>query len=323
MAILITGSAGFIGYHTVKALIDKGEMVYGVDNLSNNPQLARRRLDELHKLKNYTHINCDIKDTQYIEYQVGKAEIKTCIHLAAKAGVQESLTNPKPYIDTNMLGFDAIFTYCTKHRIKLVYASSASVYGNSYGADKALHEGLKPLPVNLYGLSKYYNELVASKTDIETIGLRFFNVYGTHGRPDSLLYKLLNSTADKPVTLHNDGNLYRDWTHVDDIVDGIIAAVTLNSENLEEVVNLGRGKPVSVSHMVEMLRGMGVPVWALRSPQAPEEEMKVCWADTNKAHMLLGCIPRVDFEIGLRKVVNWFTTAKHQAKKKDQSWGWC
>lgn len=310
MAILITGVAGFIGYHVAREFLRRGDTVLGIDNFSSNLALADIRLArlDLEGGDRFIFRKGSVSDKEGLEKFIGGHTVTLCIHLAARAGVQESEVNPKPYIDTNFRGFETIIQLCQSNDIPLVYASSASVYGNTSDHDGRQRESLLPLPTNLYGISKYYNELVAKeywdRHAFPSIGLRFFNVYGTWGRPESFLYKLLQSTPDKIVAVNHMGAMERDFTHVSDIVHGIwlaTEAVTHTWKPQGKVFNLGNDSPVKLRAAVSLLGG-----FVSYSDHLPPGEIVRSWSDNSFAKAALTYQPAMGIESGLAALRHWW-----------------
>ena len=243
--ILLTGAAGFIGFHTAKALLEKGDKIIGIDNINDyyDPKLKLSRLKILKKYKNFKFYKKDIKSPLEIPK---KNKINAICHLAAQAGVRYSIENPRAYETSNMLGTLNILEFARQNKIKsVVFASSSSVYGNSkeipFKESQKLDE-----PISLYAATKKANELYAYTYfhlyNINMIGLRFFTVYGPWGRPDMALFKFTsNILNNKPIEVFNNGDLKRDFTYVDDIVQGIIASldklIEINNQNLSNINN--------------------------------------------------------------------------------------
>ena len=244
--ILITGVAGFIGYHLARKI--KGDII-GIDNLNDyySVSIKKNRIKELQMLKNFNFFKVDISDKETLNaiFKIYRPEL--VIHLAGQAGVRYSNENPTAYIKTNLEGFFNVIECCKKYNAKhLVYASSSSVYGN---AEKPCKETDTLSPQSLYAVTKAFNEQLANTYDINTTGLRFFTVYGESGRPDMFISKLIN--ADQ-ITLYGNGELKRDFTYIDDIINGIIKA-TRPSEEKHRIYNLGSSNPVTINEVVDIV----------------------------------------------------------------------
>ncbi len=229
MHILVTGAAGFIGYHLSEKLLARGDTVTGLDNLNDYyaVSLKEARLDRLQKHAAFHFIRADLQDRAAMEALFAQNRFDAVINLAAQAGVRYSLENPHAYIDSNIVGFMNILECCRHHDIgHLVYASSSSVYGMNSAMPFSVHDNVDH-PISLYAASKKANELMAHTYShlygIPTTGLRFFTVYGPWGRPDMALFLFTKAIlAGEPIQVFNNGNMQRDFTYVDDIVEGII-----------------------------------------------------------------------------------------------------
>ena len=258
---LITGSAGFIGFHLSKKLLTKGFIVIGIDNLNNyyDQKLKKDRNKILKKFKNYKFKKIDIRDYKKLESIFKKNLIHGVINLAAQAGVRYSLKNPRSYIENNINGFFNILELSKKYKIKkLVYASTSSIYGlqkkfplkENFNTDN---------PIQLYAATKKSNELMATSYShlykMDTVGLRFFTVYGPWGRPDMALFKFTkNIIMGKPIEVFNKGKHERDFTYVDDIVDGIInIIINKKSKFGAKIFNIGNGKKIKLLKYIQLI----------------------------------------------------------------------
>lgn len=239
MKILVTGAAGFIGFHVCQYLLSRGEEIVGIDNINDyyDPKLKHGRLNELAKhpqSANFQFIKMDIAHRDEMELMFTQHKFDKVVHLAAQAGVRYSIENPHAYIDSNIVGFTNILEGCRHHKVQhLVYASSSSVYGANESMPFSVSDNVDH-PVSLYAASKKANELMAHTYshlyDLPTTGLRFFTVYGPWGRPDMALFKFTKAIiADEPIKVYNYGNHRRDFTYIDDIVSGIIATLDHNA----------------------------------------------------------------------------------------------
>ena len=265
MRCFVTGTAGFIGFHLAKLLLDQGNEVFGYDNVNSyyNSELKETRLSILKKYPQFQFQRNDLADAESINGIFRSFRPEIAVNLAAQAGVRYSLDNPRAYIDSNIVGFLNILEACRHHPVRhLVYASSSSVYGNR---DKTpfSEADFVDEPISLYAASKKSNELMAHTYahlfDMAITGLRFFTVYGPWGRPDMAAYIFAKKIYEgKPIQVFNHGDLYRDFTYIDDIVSGI--EKTLNSPpkpNAKgvraKVYNIGNHRPEKLSHFVEVL----------------------------------------------------------------------
>ncbi len=258
---LITGSAGFIGFHLSKKLLTKGFIVIGIDNLNNyyDQKLKKDRNKILKKFKNYKFKKIDIRNYKKLESIFKKNLIHGVVNLAAQAGVRYSLKNPRSYIENNINGFFNILELSKKYKIKkLVYASTSSIYGlqkkfplkENFNTDN---------PIQLYAATKKSNELMATSYShlykMDTVGLRFFTVYGPWGRPDMALFKFTkNIIMGKPIEVFNKGKHERDFTYVDDIVDGIInIIINKKSKFGAKIFNIGNGKKIKLLKYIQLI----------------------------------------------------------------------
>lgn len=276
MTILITGSAGFIGSEVVLKLLDDGVKVVGVDNHNDyyDPKLKEDRLNRFINHENYTHYRVDIANQNELEECFKKHNITHVVHLAAQAGVRYSIDNPLSYIESNLVGFAHILECCRHHKVQhLVYASSSSVYGANQTMPFSIHDNVDH-PLSLYAATKKSNELMAHTYShlygLPTTGLRFFTVYGPWGRPDMSPFKFADAIVkDKPLQIYNYGNHQRDFTYIDDIVEGIISVLRKPAKPNSDwsglapdsgssfapwrVYNIGNSEPVELMDYVQAL----------------------------------------------------------------------
>ncbi len=230
--ILVTGAAGFIGFHLSKKLLEDGREVVGLDNINDyyDPQLKRDRLSQLKSFSGFIHSEHDIADRRQMPHMFEEHRFDAVVNLAAQAGVRYSLINPHSYVDTNLVGFVNILEGCRHTKVKhLVYASSSSVYGANTNMPFSVHNNVDH-PVSLYAASKKANELMAHTYshlyNLPTTGLRFFTVYGPWGRPDMALFLFTKAILeDRPIDVFNNGNMERDFTYIDDIVEGVFRVI--------------------------------------------------------------------------------------------------
>ena len=261
MNILVTGCAGFIGFHLSQFLCKKNinSKVYGFDNLNNfyTPLLKRKRINILKKNSNFFFKKIDLEDKNKIENIFKKNNIQIVIHLAAQAGVRDSLKIPEAYLKSNFVGFLNIINISNKHKVKkFIYASSSSVYGDK--KKFPLLEKMKINPKNIYSATKKLNEDIADDlskiSKMKMIGLRFFTVYGKFGRPDMLIYKFLNSLFNKKkFYLYNNGNHFRDYTHIDDVVTLIFGLINKKFLKNHDVYNICSGNSVDINKLVKYI----------------------------------------------------------------------
>ncbi len=261
MNFLITGSAGFIGFHLSKFLCKKftKSKIIGFDNLNNfySQNFKKKRVKELKKFNNFIFKKIDLSDEKKVENIFKKNKIKIVIHLAAQAGVRDSLKMPGEYIKSNFIGFLNIISFANKYKIKkFIFASSSSVYG-----DKKifpLRENMKVNPKNIYSATKKINEDIAEDlsnvSNMKMIGLRFFTVYGKFGRPDMFIFKFLRSLFNKnKFNLFNYGNSYRDYTHIDDVINIIYELIKKNVKNNFQIFNVCSNKSININKLVNTI----------------------------------------------------------------------
>jgi len=314
MAILVTGVAGFIGFHTAKKLVEMGEKVVGVDNLSEYYDV-RLKIDRLNELGNsIKFIRGDISDYNFMKEIFDNNKINSILHLAAQAGVRYSLENPFEYEKTNNLGTLTIFELAKLNKVNnVVYASSSSVYGGNTHFPFSIKDRVDN-PISVYAATKKYNELLAESYSklygINMTGLRFFTVYGPWGRPDMFMYKLLDAINEgKSVDIYNNGDHIRDFTFIDDIVRGIISSYENNTKG-SKIYNLGNNMPVELMKVVEILeKNMDKSVKKNYLPMQKGDVYKT-YADIGKTISELNWEPTTTIEEGISKFVEWYKKYK-------------
>ncbi len=310
--ILITGAAGFIGFHLSLFLKKRNDQVFGLDNFNNyyNPKLKYMRAQVL-KEHEIEVIEGDICDQTLLEDLLEKQKITHVVHLAAQAGVRRSLTHPQEYVKNNLQGFVSLLEALKKHpSVKLTYASSSSVYGSCMKIPFKESDPLQ-IPSNIYGITKQTNEQMAtnyhSLYGISVTGLRFFTVYGPWGRPDMAYFKFTDHILQKkPIDIFYLGKMQRDFTYIDDIVQGTAQAIDLESEC--EIFNLGNHKPVFLLdfiHVLESHIGKSAQKNFLSSSKG---EALITFADISKAQKILNFSPKTNIETGLQKFIQWYKT---------------
>lgn len=334
MTVLVTGAAGFIGYHVSQALINRGECVIGLDNMNDyyDVTLKQERLKRLTHHECFTFLQIDLSDRNALESAFEQYGFTHVINLAAQAGVRYSIEDPDAYLKSNLIGFHYLLECCRRFPVEhLVYASSGSVSGlNCYlpssVSDQTGH------PMSLYAATKRSNELCAHAYahlyGISTTGLRFFSVYGPWGRPDMALYLFSDlMRAGSTIELYNYGEMTRDWTHIDDITSGILAAldhpaqadplwrgdqgILERSSAPFRLYHLGRGEPVALREAVTLLEeAHGVKAHIKLSPMQPGD-VKDTYAEIEAARVELGFEPRVNLREGIQDFVRWYQ-AYHQ-----------
>lgn len=313
MKILITGAAGFIGMHLSKAYLSKNNIIYGIDNISSSydKNLKLQRLKILKKYKNFIFTKIDISSDKFIK-KIQKIDFDLVIHLAAQAGVRDNLYNPKAYYNPNIKGFFNILELSKIKKIKLLfYASSSSVYGNA----KSFSENDSSRDVlNFYAASKKTNEIMASAYSslfgITTIGLRFFSVYGPWGRPDMAPYIFIDSLyKSKKINLINEGQMFRDFTYIDDVVDGILKLQIYyqkNKNTVSNVINLGSSKRVKVNKFLNIIESITNKKAQIMNTFSSKGEMLSTKSKNNKINKLVGFSSKFDVNEGIKKTVQWY-----------------
>ena len=313
MKILITGCAGFIGFHTVEKFLEKKLKVVGIDNLNNyyDIKLKKDRLKLLKKNnKDFLFIKKDIKSINFLKKIVKKNKISTIVHLAAQAGVRDSISNPKKYFDNNVIVFFNILEVCRKFKIKLIYASSSSVYGE----EKPMKEETETKPIQFYAATKKTNETMAEVYSklyhFNSIGLRFFTVYGPYGRPDMSYYQfskmLLNN---KKINIHNKFNHSRDFTYISDVTNFIYKCylnIKKNKKIRNSIYNVGNGKKISLKSLVFLLEKNFKKKFKVNLLDKQTGDIKDTLADITKAKKDLEFKQKISFMQGIKKFTTWF-----------------
>ncbi len=311
--ILITGSAGFIGFHLSKYLLENYNniQVIGIDNLNNyyNPLLKEKRNDILKNYENYNFIKMDFSNWDDLVNNLDDKNIDLIVHLGAQAGVRYSLENPWAYESSNLLGTLNIFELARKLNIeKVVYASSSSVYGGNKKIPFSEDDNVDK-PVSLYAATKKSNELMAYTYhhlyDIKMIGLRFFTVYGEYGRPDMAYFKFAKKIlSNEPIDIYNYGDMERDFTYISDVVDGIVSSIERDFDY--EIFNLGNSRPVKLMYFVELIEKYLNKEAEKNFLPMQDGDVLRTYADLNKSSKLLNYNPKVSIEDGLKRFCNWF-----------------
>ncbi len=327
--ILITGSAGFIGFHLSKLLLYKNYTVAGIDNLNNyyDPKLKEDRLAILKQNKNFIFHEKDIKDRYSVDNIFNKFNPDYVINLAAQAGVRYSLKNPYAYVDSNLVGFMNILEACRKYPVKhLIYASSSSVYGGNKIVPFSTKHNVDH-PVSLYAATKKANELMAHTYShlygIPTTGLRFFTVYGPWGRPDMAYFSFTkNILSGKPIKVFNHGKMERDFTYIDDIVEGVfrlLDKVPVGNKEWDEskddlstsfapykIYNIGNNNPVPLMRFINVLEEkLGKKAEKIFMDMQPGDVLRT-YADVSDLEKDINFKPKTSIEEGLDKFVGWY-----------------
>jgi len=315
MTLLLTGTAGFIGFHAAKKFLSLGYEVVGIDNLNDyyDVALKKSRLDLLEKEPGFIFFRQDLADRGAMGEILKNFKLDRIVHLGAQAGVRYSLSNPHAYIDSNVVGTMNILEAARLQGVEhLVYASSSSVYGANVELPFSIKDRTDH-PVSLYAATKKANELMAQTYshlyDIPCTGLRFFTVYGPWGRPDMAYFKFAEAiTAGKAIDVYNNGDMSRDFTYVDDIIDGIVAALARipGAEQRHKVYNLGNSHPERLLDMIELLEAsLGRVATKNFMPMQPGDVYST-YADISDSTADLGFLPKVPLAEGLNKFAEWY-----------------
>lgn len=329
MKVLVTGAAGFIGFHLSRRFLDMGHEVVGLDIVNDyyDPAIKFDRLAILNDYDQFTHAKIDLCDTSEMESLFAKHQFTHVVNLAAQAGVRYSIDNPRAYVDSNVVGYLNILEGCRHNKVEhLVYASSSSVYGLNTHMPLSTHSGVDH-PMSLYAATKKANEMMAhsysSLYDLPTTGLRFFTVYGPWGRPDMALFLFTkNILAGKPINVFNYGKMRRDFTYIDDIIEGVVR-VTMNtavpnaawngdcpdpatSSCPYRIYNIGNNNVVELSRYIEVLEEcLGKKAIMNMMPMQPGD-VPATEADVSDLQNDVGFKPDTSIDTGIRNFVDWY-----------------
>jgi UDP-glucuronate 4-epimerase len=309
MKVLITGAAGFIGSHLSERLLDDGLVVVGLDNFDDfyDPRIKRQNIKDCLKNKNFRLVEADIRDIAAMDKAVGSG-VEIIIHLAAKAGVRPSIEKPLLYADVNINGTMVLLEAAKKHKVnKFIFGSSSSVYGNNKKVPFSEDDNVD-FPISPYAATKKAGELICHTYHhlygICITPLRFFTVYGPRQRPDLAIHKFANLIEQgKPIPVYGDGSMMRDFTYIDDIIDGTVAA--MNKCTGFSIYNLGESRPISVNDLItEIEKALGKKAVKEYLPPQPGDVERT-YADVTKAVNELGYKPNTTIQAGLAKFVQW------------------
>lgn len=320
--ILITGSSGFIGFHLSQRLLQDGYSVIGIDNMNDyyDVSLKQARLEILRQNHNFQFFPLDLCDRTSLSNLFREKNITTVINLAAQAGVRYSLENPYAYVDSNLVGFVNLLEACRHHNIQhLVYASSSSVYGANKKIPFSTKDNVDN-PVSLYAATKKANELMAHTYshlyNIPTTGLRFFTVYGTYGRPDMAYFIFTKNILEgKKIKVFNYGDMQRDFTHIDDIIEGVVRVMKKiptpqtdnpNSKAPYRLYNIGNNQPVKLIDFIAAIeKSLGITAEKEFFPIQPGD-VPITYADVDDLYQTIGFKPSTPMEKGIDEFVQWY-----------------
>ena len=327
--VLVTGAAGFIGFHASSRLLDSGNDVVGLDNLNAyyDVTLKQARLAQLRERAGFTFVHADIADRSAVERLFSEERFEKVLHLAAQAGVRYSITNPHAYVDSNVSGFLNILEGCRHNRVgHLVYASSSSVYGANTQMPFSVHQNVDH-PISLYAATKKANELMAHTYShlysLPTTGLRFFTVYGPWGRPDMAFFLFTRAILEgMPLNVFNHGKMRRDFTYISDIVEGVVQALETvarpngkwssdspdpsSSSAPYRLYNIGNHQPVELMHVIRLLEKQLGKSAELNMLDMQPGDVPMTYADIDDLRRDLGVQPVTSIEKGIEQFVEWY-----------------
>ena len=313
MKIIVTGSSGFIGYHLAKKLLELNHTVYGIDSINNyyDVKIKNNRTKELKKFKNFFFLKVDLKNKAKIEKYFKKIKINLIINLAAQAGVRYSITSPQKYFDNNILGFFNLIEFARKYNIKnIVSASSSSVYGENKKIPFSEKDRVDNL-TQFYAATKRSNEIIGEVYSkiykMNFTFLRLFTVYGPWGRPDMAMVKFVtNIIKKKRIDVFNKGNHHRDFTYIDDIVDGIVKACFKKKKHNYRIYNLGSGKKIALTKLINTIQSkLGLKA-KINLKKMQKGDVKKTLSDLTRSKKELNYNPRVKIEEGIDRYIKWY-----------------
>jgi UDP-glucuronate 4-epimerase len=329
MKILVTGAAGFIGYHVSEKLLARGDTVVGLDNLNDyyDPRLKESRLERLRKSKNFKFVKADLSDRAAMDEVFSQGKFQRVVHLAAQAGVRYSIEKPHVYVDSNVVGFLHMLEGCRHNKVEhMVYASTSSVYGLNGTLPFSVHDNVDH-PISLYAATKKANELMAHSYSylyqMPLTGLRFFTVYGPWGRPDMALFLFTKAILeDKPINVFNNGDMIRDFTYIDDIVEGVVRALDrvpnpniawdamnpdpATSKAPYALYNIGNNQPVKLLEFIEAIEtSLGKKAVKNLMPMQAGDVRSTA-ADVQDLMRDVGFKPNTPVTTGIHNFVKWY-----------------
>jgi UDP-glucuronate 4-epimerase len=335
MKILVTGAAGFIGYHLSRRLLQNDYVVTGLDNLNDyyDVQLKKERLKQLEPFNKFSFVPLDLADREGMRRLFENSRFDIVVNLAAQAGVRYSLENPHSYVDSNLVGFVNILEGCRHTKVShLVYASSSSVYGLNTRMPFSVHDNVDH-PISLYAASKKSNELMAHTYSylygLPTTGLRFFTVYGPWGRPDMALFLFTKAIIEgRPIKVFNHGKMKRDFTYIDDIIEGVVRVMDVipepnaswSSDNPDpgtspapyRIYNIGNSNSVELMTFIEAIEtALGKKAQKELLPLQPGDVPET-FADVESLNQAVGFKPDTSIQTGIQRFIDWYRNYYHQ-----------
>jgi len=327
--ILVTGAAGFIGFHLCQRLLDKNCQVIGLDNLNDyyDVSLKKDRLARIHNHENFTFYQTDLSDAEALEKIFNSHDIHTAVNLAAQAGVRYSLTNPNAYVQSNLVGFVNLLECARKKHIQhMVFASSSSVYGANTRMPFSVHDNVDH-PISLYAATKKSNELIAHAYchiyKLPCTGLRFFTVYGPWGRPDMALFLFTNAIySGTPIKVFNHGKMQRDFTYIDDIVEGVVRIIDKIPQPDDKwsgdkpdpgssyvpyrIYNIGNNSPIELMNFIEILETFIGKKAEKNFMEMQAGDVPATYANIDDLFEAVGFQPKTDIKTGIERFVAWY-----------------
>ena len=312
--IVVTGCAGFIGFHLTKNLLEENKKVIGIDIIDKyyDPKKKKDRLKILNKYKNFKFFKIDLNRYDLIYSKLKNYKVELIIHLAAQPGVRISIKKPHNTLKQNLVPFINILEIARLKKVKkFLFASSSSIYGDTK-IYPFVEKDNQNVPVSVYGATKLSNEIIASSYsknfNMKTIALRFFTVYGPYGRPDMAYYSFLDDLKkNKKIRVFNKGHMMRDFTYVDDVIKGIISLINFKMKKNHDVINIGKGKPDQLMELIKLIEVNYKKKFKIEyTKNIPNGDIKKTFSNVNKAKKLIKWKPKVNLDEGIKRFVNWY-----------------
>ena len=312
--IVVTGCAGFIGFHLTKNLLEKNKKVIGIDIIDKyyDPKKKKDRLKILNKYKNFKFFKIDLNKYDLIYSKLKNYKIQLIIHLAAQPGVRISIKKPHNTLKQNLVPFINILEIARLKKVKkFLFASSSSIYGDTK-IYPFVEKDNQNVPVSVYGATNLSNEIIASSYsknfNMKTIALRFFTVYGPYGRPDMAYYSFLDDLKkNKKIRVFNKGHMMRDFTYVDDVIKGIISLINFKMKKNHDVINIGKGKPDQLMELIKLIEVNYKKKFRIEyTKNIPNGDIKKTFSNVNKSKKLIKWKPKVNLDEGIKRFVSWY-----------------